>query len=58
MTLVWLWELGDPGKVTSDYLSSINGRYSWKNTTNEQHKKLERTSATNNTAENPFAVVT
>ena len=58
VALVWLRELRDPKKATSDYLSSIEGKYSWKNTTEEQHKKLLGTSATNDAAESPFAVVT
>ena len=57
VALVWLLEFHDPGKVTSNYLSSFNGKYSWENTTNELSKKLEGTSDTNDDIESPFAVV-
>ena len=58
VAFVWLEELRDPKKATADYLSSIDGQFSWKNTNKEQQKKLLGTSATNDVAESPFATIT
>jgi hypothetical protein len=32
-----LKELRDPGKATSDYLSSVEGKFSWGQTTDDEH---------------------
>ena len=53
-----LKELRDPKKETSDYLSSVDGNFSWANTTEETHKNLIGTFATNDLAESPFASLT
>ena len=53
-----LKELRDPKKATSDYLSSVDGNFSWANTTEETHKNLIGTFATNNLADSPFASFT
>ena len=51
---VMLREFRDPHKATSDYLSSIDGIYSWANTPAELHQHLLGTEATNDPAERPF----
>ena len=53
-----LKELRDPKKATSDYLSSVDRNFSWANTTEETHKNLIGTFATNDLAESPFASLT
>ena len=50
-----LLELRDPKKATSDYLSSGKGKFSWGETTHEQHVACIGLMATNDPAESPFA---
>ena len=50
-----LVELRDPKKATSDYLSSGKGKFSWGETTHEQHVACIGLMATNDPAESPFA---
>ena len=51
-------ELEDPKKVTSNYLSSAGGEFSWGNTTEEEHAAGIGMMATNDPAESPFAALT
>ena len=53
-----LKELRDPTKATSKYLSSLDGSYSWKNTSPEVHKSLMGKMATNDVSEKNFATGT
>ena len=50
-----LKELCDPGKATSDYLSSIEGKFSWDQTTDDEHAACIGKMATNDPAESPYA---
>ena len=45
-------------KATADYLSSINGHFNWRNTTEDQQQQILRTSTTNDAAETPFVTIT
>ena len=49
-----LRELQDPHKQTHNYLSSVDGEFSWGNTTKEEHKACLKMMATNDIAETPF----
>ena len=49
-----LRELRDPHKQTHNYLSSVDGEFSWGNTTEEEHKACLGMMATNDIAESPF----
>ena len=53
-----LTELRDPKKATSDYLSSAEGKFSWGETTDEEHLMCIGKMATNDPAESPFAALT
>ena len=53
-----LKELRDPGKATSDYLSSVEGKFSWGQTTDDEHAACIGKMATNDPAESPFASLT
>ena len=53
-----LQELRDPKKATSDYLSSGGGKFSWGETTDEDHIMCIGKMATNDPAESPFASLT
>ena len=50
-----LKELCDPSKATSDYLSSVEGKFSWGQTTDDEHAACIGKVATNDPAECPFA---
>ena len=58
MASCFLKELRDPKKATSDYLTSSEGKFSWGFTTEEEHNALIGKSATNDSAESPFAMLT
>ena len=58
MANCFLKELRDPKKATSDYLTSSEGKFSWGFTTEEEHNALIGKSATNDSAESPFAMLT
>ena len=58
MAKCWLKELRDPKKATSDYLTSVDGRFSWGNTSEEVHTACLGKYATNDTAETSFAGLT
>jgi hypothetical protein len=51
-------ELRDPNKATSDYLSSVEGKFSWGQTTDDEHIACIGKMATNDAAESPFASLT
>ena len=51
-------ELQDPTKVTSNYLSSADGEFSWGKTTEDEHAAGIGMMATNDPAESPFAALT
>ena len=51
-------ELRDPKKVTSSYLSDLDGEFSWGNTSDEEHVLGMGMMATNDPAESPFAALT
>jgi hypothetical protein len=53
-----LQEFRDPKKATSDYLSSDGGKFSWGQTTQEEHVAFLGKMATNDPAESPFAGLT
>ena len=53
-----LKELRDPNKATSDYLTSADGKFSWGETTDEEHAAFLGKMATNDSAESPFASLT
>ena len=53
-----LKELRDPNKATSDYLTSVDGKFSWSQTTDEEHVAFLGKMATNDSAESPFASLT
>jgi len=53
-----LMELRDPKKATSSYLSSADGKFSWGETTEEEHLVAMGKMATNDPAESPFAMLT
>jgi hypothetical protein len=53
-----LKELRDPNKATSDYLTSADGKFSWGQTTDEEHAAFLGKMATNDSAESPFASLT
>ena len=48
-------ELRDPNKATSDYLSSVEGKFRWGQITDDEHIKCIGKMATNDAAESPFA---
>ena len=51
-------ELRDPKKATSNYLTSVKGKFSWGQTTDEEHFAFLGKMATNDPAETPFASLT
>lgn len=51
-------ELENPTKATSDYLSCIDGKFSWGETTDDEHHACIGRMATNDPAESPFAALT
>ena len=51
-------EFRDTKKATSDYLSCIDGEFSWGQTTDEEHHACIGKMATNDPAESPFALLT
>lgn len=51
-------ELCDPKKALSDYLSCKEGKFSWGETTDEEHNACLGMMATNDSAESPFAGLT
>jgi len=51
-------ELHDPRKATSHYLTSVEGKFSWGQTTDEEHFAFLGKMATNDSAESPFASLT
>ena len=53
-----LTELRDPKKVTSNYLSLSDGKFSWGKTTEQEHAAGIGMMATNDPAESPFAALT
>ena len=53
-----LTKLRDPKKVTSNYLSSSDGEFSWGKTTEQEHAAGIGMMATNDPAESPFAALT
>ena len=52
-----LQELRDPKKAMSDHLSSTDGKFSWGQTTEEEHQACVGKMATNDAAESPFAAL-
>ena len=54
----WQSEFLDENKATSDYLSCAEGKYSWANTSAEEHEGLLAAFATNDLAEQPFGALT
>ena len=50
----FLEDLCDPTKATSDYLSSAEGKFSWGETTEEEHMACIGKMATNDLAESPI----
>jgi hypothetical protein len=53
-----LLEVSDPKKVTSDYLSKCNGRFSWAMSSTEEKNASIGMRATNNPSESKFATFT
>ena len=53
-----LKELRDPNKATSDYLSSVDEKFSWGQTTDDEYVACICKMATNDPAESPFASLT
>ena len=53
-----LIELRDPKKITSSYLSSSDGEFSWGQTSDDDHVAGIGMMATNDPAESPFAALT
>ena len=53
-----LKELQDPKWATSDYLTSGDGKFSWENTTENEHAACLDKMVTNAPAESPFAALT
>ena len=53
-----LQEMKDPTKLTSDHLSSLDGRLSWLNTSRADHESSKGKEATNDNAESPFGSLT
>jgi len=53
-----LGELCDPKKALSDYATAVGGKFSWGQTTNEEHMACIGKNATNDPAESPFAQLT
>ncbi len=53
-----LTELCDPKKALSDYLSCKEGKFSWGETTDEEHEACLGRMATNDLAKSPFAGLT
>ena len=51
-------ELHDPRKATSNYLTSVEGKFSWGQTTDKEHHAFLGKMATNDPAESPFALLT
>ena len=51
-------ELHDPRKATSNYLTSVEGKFSWGQTTDKEHHAFLGKMATNDPAESPFASLT
>ena len=58
MAECFLKELRDPKKATSDYLTSAEGKFSWGYTTEDDHTALIGKSATNDSAERQFTMLT
>ena len=58
LAVCMLQELRDPKKATSDYLSSEEGKFSWGETTEDEHQACMGKMATNDPAESPFATLT
>ena len=50
--------LCDPKKNLSDYATAVGGKFSWGQTTNEEHMACIGKNATNDPAESPFAQLT
>ena len=53
-----LQELKDPTKATSDYLTCVDGKFSWGNTSDEEHEACIGRMATNDPDESLFAALT
>ena len=53
-----LKEFRDPKKALSDYVSAVDGKYSWQQTTEDEHQASLGKNATNDPAESPFAQLT
>ena len=53
-----LKELCDPKKALSDYISCKEGKFSWGETTDEEHEACIGRMVTNDSAESPFARLT
>ena len=51
-------ELHDPRKATSDYLLSVEGQFSWGQTTDDEHAACIGKMAINDPEESPFASLT
>ena len=48
-------ELHDPRKATSNYLTSVEGKFSWGQTTDKENNAFLGKMATNDPSESPFA---
>ena len=53
-----LQELRDPKKAMSDHLSSTDGKFSWGQTTEEEHQACVGKMTTNDAAESSFVALT
>lgn len=53
-----LGECRDPKKALSDYVTSMDGKFSWGETTEEEHLACIGKNATNDPAESPFTSLT
>jgi hypothetical protein len=53
-----LGELCDPKKALSNYATAVGGKFSWGQTTKEEHASCIGKNATNDPAESPFAQLT
>ena len=53
-----LSELCDPKKALSDYATAVGGKFSWGQTTKEEHAACIGKNETNDPAESPFAQLT
>ena len=51
-------ECRDPKKALSDYITGVDGKFSWGQTTDEEHLACIGKNATNDPAESPFASLT